>query len=206
VWKKQDPARHTKKREIENKRAKMHKMKHSGKTFDKKTVKMMLVTVDTPEEEPEKVANAELSDDDDDDDDDVDNDDDDDNDDDCCDYGDYAEVSDKEITNVTEYTGSFAVGDFEKGDFILVKLAGIRSISHIVAETVNYFRGYEYKIWDYKWLDDTSKFITVTENEYFSILSSDTLQKLLPTIQAESSKCQALQLYFPADFSALNLK
>jgi hypothetical protein len=33
-------------------------------------------------------------------------------------YGDYVEVSDKEITNVPEE--SFAVGDLEKGDFILV--------------------------------------------------------------------------------------
>jgi hypothetical protein len=96
-----------KRRGIENQRAKKCKMKLSQKTLGKETIKMMLVTVDTPNEEPKNVLYAELSD---------------------YDYDDYAEVSDKKITNIPEK--SFAVGDLEKGDFVLVKLAEERSICH----------------------------------------------------------------------------
>jgi hypothetical protein len=49
------------------------------------------------------------------------------------DYDDYAAVSDKEIADVPEE--SFAVGDLEKGDFVVVKLAEERSISHFIAES-----------------------------------------------------------------------
>jgi hypothetical protein len=55
-------------------------------------------------------------------------------------------------------------------------------------------------------VEGTSKFIADTESEYCNILRSDMLQKLLPPIQAELSKCQASQLHFPVDLSALNLK
>jgi hypothetical protein len=56
-------------------------MKHSQKTYCKETIMKRLGTVDTLEEEPEKVSYAELND---------------------YDYDDYADVSDKEITNVSE--------------------------------------------------------------------------------------------------------
>jgi hypothetical protein len=97
------------------------------------------------------------------------------------DYDDYAEVSDKKIANVPEE--SFAVGDLKIGDFVLVELAEERSMSHYIAETVNSFNGYEYEIRYFIWPVDTNKLITETENEYFSILSSDMLQKFLPQYQ-----------------------
>lgn len=56
-------------------------MKLSQKTYSKETIKKRLVTVDTLDEEPEKVPYAELND---------------------YDYVDYAEVNDKEIANVSE--------------------------------------------------------------------------------------------------------
>ena len=87
----------------------------------------------------------------------------------------------KKIANVPEE--SFAVGGLKIGDFVLVKLAEERSISHYRAETVNYFNGYEYEIRYFKWPVDTNKFTTDTESEYFNILSSDKLQKLLPQYQ-----------------------
>jgi len=117
-------------------------MKLSRKILGKETIKKRLVTVDTPDEEPEKVPYAELSD---------------------YDYDDYAEVSDKKIADVPEE--SFAVGGLKIGDFVLVKLAEERSISHYIAETVNYFNGYEYEIRYFKWPVDTSKFTTDTESE-----------------------------------------
>jgi hypothetical protein len=58
------------------------------------------------------------------------------------------------VKKVTEE--SFAVGDIAKKDFVLVELAGKRSISHYMAEVVN---GYEYEIGYYKQLEDTNKFI-----------------------------------------------
>jgi hypothetical protein len=45
---------------------------------------------------------------------------------------------------------SFAVGDHAKGNFILVKLARKRSISHYAAEVMKDFHGYEYEISYYK--------------------------------------------------------
>jgi hypothetical protein len=107
-----------KRRGIENQRAEKSKMKLSQKTLGKETIKKRLVTVDTPDEEPKKVLYAELSD---------------------YDYDDYAEVSDKKIANVPEE--SFAVGDLNIADFVLVKLAEESSISHYIAETVSYFNG-----------------------------------------------------------------
>ena len=107
-------------------------MKLSRKILGKETIKKRLVTVDTPDEEPEKVPYAELSD---------------------YDYDDYAEVSDKKIAVVPEE--SFAVGGLKEE----------RSISHYVAETVNYFNEYEYEIRYFKWPVDTSKFTTDTESE-----------------------------------------
>jgi hypothetical protein len=62
-----------------------------------------------------------------------------------------------------------------------IKLGEAWSIYNYVAETVKYFNGYEYEIRYFKWLEGINKFITDTENEYFSILSSDMLQKLLPS-------------------------
>jgi hypothetical protein len=56
----------------------------------------------------------------------------------------YVEVSEKEIVNVTEEI--FAVGDVGKWDFILVNLAGKRSISYYVAEVINDSYEYEYEI------------------------------------------------------------
>jgi len=147
-------------RGIENQRAKKCKIKLSQKALGKETIKKRLVTVDTPDEEPEKVPCAELSD---------------------YDYDNYAEVSDKKIANVSEE--SFAVGYLKIGDFVLVMLTEKRSISHYRAETVNYFNGYKYEIRYFIWPVDTNTFITDTENEYFSILSSDMLQKLLPQYQ-----------------------
>jgi hypothetical protein len=119
-----------------------------------------LVTIDIPDEEPEKFPYEEWSD---------------------YGYDDYVEVSDTNIANVAEE--SFAVGDLEKGDFVLVKLAVERSISHYRAETVSYFHGYEYGIIYFIRPVNTNRFITDTENEYFSILSTDKLQKLLPQYQ-----------------------
>ena len=112
-----------KRRGIENQRAKKCKMKLSQKTMGKETIKKRLVTVDTPNEEPKNLPYAELSD---------------------YDYDFYAEVSDKKIANVP--VESFAVGDLEKGDLVLVKLAEERSICHYRAKRVNYFNGYEYEI------------------------------------------------------------
>jgi hypothetical protein len=112
-------------------------MKLSQKTVGKETIKKRLVTVDTPDEEPEKVLYAESSD---------------------YDYDDYAEVSDKKITNVP--VESFAVWDLKMGDFVLVKLTEERSICYYRAERVSYFNGYEYEIRHFKWPVDTIKFIT----------------------------------------------
>jgi hypothetical protein len=53
-------------------------------------------------------------------------------------------VSDKEICNVTEQT--FAFGDVAKGDFIVVNVAGKRSVSHYVVELLNDVCGCEYQI------------------------------------------------------------
>jgi len=63
-------------RGIENQRAKKCKIKLSQKALGKETIKKRLVTVDTPDEEPERFPCAELSD---------------------YDYDNYAEVSDKKI-------------------------------------------------------------------------------------------------------------
>jgi len=91
--------------------------------LDKETINKRLVTVDTPNEEPKKVPYAEFSE---------------------YDYDDYAEVSDKNITIIP--IESFVVGDLEKRDFVLVKVAEGRSICHYRVERVNYFNGYEYEI------------------------------------------------------------
>jgi hypothetical protein len=107
------------------------------------------------------------------------------------------------IANVTEQ--SFAVGDDAKGDFILVKLARKRNISHYTSEVMKDFRGYEYEISYYKRLEDTSKFIHDKENEYFGILSSDIMETSAPLL-VWLSKCQASHLCFPVDFSAFNMK
>jgi hypothetical protein len=56
------------------------------------------------------------------------------------DHDDYAEVSDKKTANVPEE--SFAVGDLEKGDFVLVMLTEERSIYYYRAERVSYFNGH----------------------------------------------------------------
>jgi hypothetical protein len=61
-----------KRRGIENQRAKKCKTKLSQKTKGKETIKKRLVTIDTPDEEPEKVLYTELR-----------------------SHDDYAEVSDK---------------------------------------------------------------------------------------------------------------
>ena len=48
-----------------------------------------------------------------------------------------------------------------------------------------------------------SKFILDKEKEYFSVLCSDILQKLQHSLPSGMFKCQASELLFPVDFSAL---
>ena len=56
----------------------------------------------------------------------------------------YAELSrsGKETANIAEE--NFTVGDLAKGNFILVKLAGERSISHYIAKVKDDIYGREY--------------------------------------------------------------
>jgi hypothetical protein len=103
------------------------------------------------------------------------------------------------------YRKSFTVGGDAKGDFILVKLARKRSISHYTSEVMKDFHGYEYEISCYKQLENTSKFIHNKENEYFSILSCHIMETSTP-LPVGLFKCQASHLCFPFDFSAFNLK
>jgi hypothetical protein len=52
---------------------------------------------------------------------------------------------------------SFILGDAQ--DFVLLKLAGKKSIFHYTAEVMNDFDENEYKIRYYKWIENTNKFI-----------------------------------------------
>jgi hypothetical protein len=77
-----------------------------------------LIIVDSTEGEPENLPYTELS------------------------TGSCVEVSEKEIATITEE--SFAIGNVAKGDFILVKIARMRSISHNTPKVMNVFHGYKY--------------------------------------------------------------
>jgi hypothetical protein len=104
----------------------------------KRAVRTKLFTADSSEEKAEEIPYAELIDD------------------------DYVEVSDKDITNVTEE--SLAVRDIAIGNFILVKPVGKRSILHYIPEVVKDFHGHKYEIRYYKLLESTNKFILDKEN------------------------------------------
>jgi hypothetical protein len=59
---------------------------------------------------------------------------------------------------------SFIFGDLAQGDFVLVKLAGKKSIFHYIAEAMNDFDRNEYEIRYYKWIENTNNFIFDKEN------------------------------------------
>jgi hypothetical protein len=107
-------------------------------------------------------------------------------------------VTEKGTGNVTEE--SFAV-DVAKGDFILVKLAGKRSISYFIAEVVHDISGYECEMRYYKRLGNTNKCV-LDKKWIFKHSLCDILWKLPPPIPEGMSKCQASQLCCPVDFSS----
>jgi hypothetical protein len=72
-------------------------------------------------------------------------------------------------------------------DFVLVKLAGKKSIFHYIAEVMNDFDGSEYEIRYYTWIQNTNKFILDKKTEYFSIPSADISRKFTPSVPAGSS-------------------
>lgn len=84
----------------------------------------------------------------------------------------------------------------KRGILFLKKLARKRSISHYLSEVMKNFHGYEYEICYYRHLENTSKFICDKENEYFGILSSDTMETSTPLLVG-LFKCQASHLCIP---------
>jgi hypothetical protein len=85
------------------------------------------MTVDSSEENPKDITYTELSDD------------------------DYTTLFDSEMADVIKkMEESFIFGDVAKGDIVLVKLAGKKSIFHYIPEVMNDFDGNEYEIRYYK--------------------------------------------------------
>jgi hypothetical protein len=81
-------------------------------------VKKRFITVDSSEENPEDIAYTELSDD------------------------DYTALFEGEMADVIKKVEeSFIFGDVAQGDFVLVKLAGEKSIFHYIGEVMNDFDG-----------------------------------------------------------------